>query len=646
MNIFLRRPLLTAALLLCIFSLTASGAGQELVRLGGNEPLAMKKRGEHGKSGFVMHALSQEYAAHVAMTRGQPAQPFEPANSVLPVINGELVIDAIAENDSKDLLKSLNALGLKNAAVAGRVVSGRLPIGAIPKLQSISALRFARPAYASTRQVIGQGDAAMLSDQVRSSRGLSGSGIRVGILSDSFDHAGTQIALAKAAGELPQDVQVLSDHSGNDEGRAMAEIVHDIAPAAGIAFYTAFNGEAGFANGIRALKSAGCQVIVDDVGYYAEPMFADGIIAQAVDEVKNGGVSYFSAAGNDSNNAMVESGGFRPVQVGSETYHQFTSDLTHPYLLPVRVGPGWNGFVLQWAQPYASASPLGASSDVDLEVWVSSMANLTVQGGFDYNIGFDPTEVVWVHNSSAQPINVYLAFHLWEGPAPTTMMKLVWFADSSITVDSSVTRTGALYGHPGAKGACAVGAVRYNATPKWLVNPPRLEYFSSTGPAPIFFTVAGVWAPEWRAKPEFTAPDGGNTSFFYPGSDYEPDGWPNFFGTSAAAPHAAGVAALMLNAAKIPPDEVRVILETTAIDMDAPGFDWNTGYGFIQADKAVDNLFARYDLNHDGKIDTNDINVLLLAIHAKSSNPNYDVNGDGKVNIADARWLALRLATP
>src|SRR6202030_4665917 len=89
----------------------------------------------------------------------------------------------------------------------------------------------------------------------------------------------------------------------------MMQIVHDVSPGAGLAFYTADNSEADFANGIGKLAApvssggAGAKVIVDDVGYFDEPFFQDGIVAQAVDAVVAQGVAYFSAAGNDGSDA-------------------------------------------------------------------------------------------------------------------------------------------------------------------------------------------------------------------------------------------------------------------------------------------------------------------------------------------------------
>lgn len=138
----------------------------------------------------------------------------------------------------------------------------------------------------------------------------TGEGIMVGVLSNSFDTSTTAITHAAddvASGDLPgpgnpinsTPVLVLEDFpNSTDEGRAMCQIVHDMAPKANLAFATANTGEVGFGNNIRALADAGSNVIVDDVIYFAEGMFQDTIVARAVDDVVAEGVSYFSSAGN------------------------------------------------------------------------------------------------------------------------------------------------------------------------------------------------------------------------------------------------------------------------------------------------------------------------------------------------------------
>ena len=113
-----------------------------------------------------------------------------------------------------------------------------------------------------------------------------------------------------STGDLPASVSVLEEADclnygaptflpDSDEGRAMLQIVHDVAPGASLAFHTAVTSEADFASGITALAAAGAQVIADDIGYFDEPFFQDGLIAQAVDQVESQGVAYFSAAGNN-----------------------------------------------------------------------------------------------------------------------------------------------------------------------------------------------------------------------------------------------------------------------------------------------------------------------------------------------------------
>ena len=86
--------------------------------------------------------------------------------------------------------------------------------------------------------------------------------------------------------------------AGVDEGRAMIELVHDVAPGSPQAFYTAFEGHLDFAQGIRDLAAAGCKIITDDVFYLAEPFFQAGPIEQAIDDVvNNGGVTLLLGSG-------------------------------------------------------------------------------------------------------------------------------------------------------------------------------------------------------------------------------------------------------------------------------------------------------------------------------------------------------------
>ena len=130
------------------------------------------------------------------------------------------------------------------------------------------------------------------------------------------------------------------------------------------------------------------------------------------------------------------------------------------------------------------------------------------------------------------------------------LMKYVMFGFGG-TIQEFATNSGTIYGHTNAAGAEAVGAAAYFQTPAFGVSPPILESFSSSGATPILFDLGGnrLATPDSRSqKPEIVAPDCVDTTLFFGGEDSMPDGFPNFFGTSAAAPHAAAMAALLLQA--------------------------------------------------------------------------------------------------
>ena len=114
--------------------------------------------------------------------------------------------------------------------------------------------------------------------------------------------------------DLPRAVFNMLDDSpfgGIDEGRAMLQIVHDIAPDAKLAFRTGIRSSGDFAKGIKELQLDTCDIIVDDLTYITEPFFQDGQVANAVDYVTSQGVSYFTAAGNFGNKSYE--GTFAPA---------------------------------------------------------------------------------------------------------------------------------------------------------------------------------------------------------------------------------------------------------------------------------------------------------------------------------------------
>src|SRR5690606_33300437 len=110
-----------------------------------------------------------------------------------------------------------------------------------------------------------------LVEQARGYFGVTGAGVKVCVISDGVD----SLAALQASGDLPA-VDVLPGQAGSgDEGSAMLEIVHDLAPNAELGFATALPNEATFAQNILDLAASGCDIIVDDIIYLAESPFQD-----------------------------------------------------------------------------------------------------------------------------------------------------------------------------------------------------------------------------------------------------------------------------------------------------------------------------------------------------------------------------------
>jgi subtilisin family serine protease len=606
--------------------------------------------------------------AKASALRGQRGDSARAVASKLPVLrasSGYVAISAYAD-DPQALRAQLVAKGLQGASVHGVAVTGRAPIAALADMATSQGLKFMRPSLAMTRRGLTttQGDRSMRTDLARRQFGVNGRGIKVGVLSDSYDCAPgafeegarfTRAAEDIANGDLPRNVTVLKDLSAtptfdcSDEGRAMMQLIHDVAPGSPQAFYTAFESQEDFAAGIRALAANGAQVIVDDVIYFAEPMFEDGIIAQAVDDVYKDGVAFFSAAGNDAR--LSYASGFRLSNVVglNGRLHDFDPGRGIDALQRVVATPGSVTLLsLQWDEPTFSANgKKGSRSDIDavfydmdgnpIEECSPDPAQVICQfPGLDFNVDGDPIELPVLINFGETDLEAQLGVELFEGPTPN-YLKYVWFDldAGSFAVEEFDTASSTTYGHTNAAGAESVGAAFWYQTAAWgspfrpECIPACLNSYSSAGGTPVFFGKNGnrLPFPSIRIKPGVTGPDAGNTSFFFfdlgfevPGTA-EPDGFPNFFGTSAAAPHVAAIAALMLDLRerdiaagkrflgprKLSPEFMYWVLRLTADDMrlrnfggaigpqpfdsgNGPGglgFDFDSGFGFVNAQRAL-----------------------------------------------------------
>ncbi len=590
-----------------------------------------------------LYVRSGQSGASVTTLAMQKATPQARLRTDAPRKTPSVLVDITVKGNTAAAKAQLEKLELRNGSMFSNLVSGWLPVDRLVDAAALSSVRRMRASLAQTHSGIVQteGDFVQRSDKLRASKlvpGLLGTGVTVGVISDSFNCLGGYAADV-STGDLPPDVNIISEDGsttedpttcpssagGTDEGRAMAQVVYDVAPGSKLAFYTAFNGEADFANGILALAKAGAKVITDDVGYFDEPVFQDGIVAQAIDQVKAQGVSYFSSAGNNAQQSWegpwIDSGVTGTAGAGNqgEELMQFKgSDGSTSNFLPIAYYPDqyYVTAVLEWDQPYSTGSPSspGATSSMDI---CATDENGVVLTATDPDTGDDYQVCSGLNIVSEDSIAIVqyltpgtefggLAVSVAANTLPPKNLKIIFSDDGFGTqaLDPFATYSGTVQGHPGAAGAAAIGASYWRHTPVCSVSKyPKyeLEAFSSSGGDAVLFDANGVRLaePDLRQKPNFVAPDGGATTFF--GSDTGPDVIGGtapicdipahsflFRGTSEAAPHAAGVAALLYQAQpNITPDQVYAALSNSAIDMTAEGVDFDSGYGFIQADAAL-----------------------------------------------------------
>jgi subtilisin-like proprotein convertase family protein/subtilisin family serine protease len=469
------------------------------------------------------------------------------------------------------------------------------------ELQKALDAKAQRSAVAAT--VTSEGDRAHNADLARQQFGVTGVGVKACALSDGVD----SLAASQAKGELPPNVDVIPGQEGDgNEGTAMLEIIHDLAPNAALGFATAFNSDASFADNIRKLRfESHCDVIVDDVLYFKESPFQDWIIAQAVNDVTADGALYFSSAGNEGNVADGTSGHWegdfadsgKPIGKFAGTAHNFAGAAGTQIFEPLSAASGSGVPVtLHWSDP------LGASSN-DYDLYLLNSAGAVVSFSQNVQDGTqDPYERITTQGGAGLRLAIvkfsgqsrYLSLSALRGRFTDSADGLKAYTTPGVTLGHSAAR--AAFSVAAAPAAKAFGRPLEQGDPANPAGPypgsfsgaTKAERFSSDGPRRVFYEADGrpitpgnvsSTGGEVRQKPEITAADGVTTSV---------TGFNPFFGTSAAAPHAAAIAALVLSGNPgLPPAEVREALINTAVDIEAAGRDNLTGAGVILADKVL-----------------------------------------------------------
>ena len=514
--------------------------------------------------------------------------------------DGRLKVEIVG-TVTPELLKAVQTAGgtVLSAWPETRSLFALMPLAAIKTVAARPEVTFIRPPPRESHHSLdSQGDTTHQAIPTRANYAVTGSGIKVGVLSDSIDNGSNALSAAIASGNIdPANTFVIPGQAGTGEGEglAMCEIVHDLAPGAQIYFATGSAGQPQMAANILALAQAGCKIICDDEAYNNESPFQDQAIAQAVVQAANLGVLYFSCARNSGNADSLNSCTWEGDFIAGKTVAGYGQELdfTKGQQSPAVTEDGILDEGFDFRADLFWSDPLGASAnDYDLYM-LDSFGDIIYASQNPQTGTQDPYEDI--PDAAQYSSGYYLVVTLYSGANRYLHLDfgrgvLDWAtagclrghnacdATNEVTVAATPANTAYAFDNP-------VGPY-----PNPFTSANVVEYFSADGPRRMFYNAAGTAYTPGNVsstggllfrKPDMTAADGVACT---------PPGFNPFFGTSAATPHAAAIAALVWSySPTLTAAQVRAVLTNSCIDIMTNGFDRDSGWGILMANKALQN---------------------------------------------------------
>ena len=401
-------------------------------------------------------------------------------------------------------------------------------------------------------------------------------------------------------------------------------------------------------------------IIVDDIIFPNEPFFMDGKVSQAINEVVATAPSISprprTTLRTRTSHRCVSSGVTQDLTFGgvtrSELLHDFDPGPGVDTRQRISLPSGTSTILFQWDDPFITDAPSSGGAVRDFDIYAFLPDGTLHRGGVGGIIGGDAVEILQIPLFLASPIDIVIGLRNGANQGGLLQYIIVNEAPAADILEYD-TASATAFGHVNASGNIGVGAFIYQQTPEFGDNPALLFPTSSVGGINILFDTNGnrLAKPETRVAVDIVAPTGGNTTFFgtldpVGTGPFEADGFRNFFGTSAAAPHAAALASLLFEAnPSLDPGGIQFALEKSAIDMDNPftaGFDIGgdaaTGAGFVDALGAIGIVKDTPQLIG---LDPNEYILVNVTNNALDTNPDPNIID---VSPASGNQISLRAA--
>ncbi|GAB6282234.1 MAG: hypothetical protein STSR0008_09780 [Ignavibacterium sp.] len=431
----------------------------------------------------------------------------------------------------------------------------------------IVSIELAFPGLVLTNKIVSEGYYHLKVDSVQFNYSVYGDGIKIGVISDGVD----DWEKVRDNFELPT-ITVLNAGSGN-EGTAMLEIIHDIAPNANLYFCTAGSNYNSFGRAIYLLDSVGCDIIVDDISIINEPYFTDEDDTLGL-QIRNflwHGGTYISAAGNYNRSIYNDPQGYSinsgVTNIGPDNKNIFLNNQT---FINCTVNPYSDLLIFfEWATSWKYPT-----SDYNIFAYDEN-DSLVSQGNLVQlqNGNINPKEKLFISNNTNTSKLYKIVIKFSSGDDTPVEFKLVCNYNFGI-LDINCTDNKHIYGHPGYSGV--IGVAAYDAETQ-----NQLAAYSSGGPLKMYSKKAEQWTEQ--QTPFITATSGVHTFVGTQGYWIDP-----FYGTSAAAPHIAAIAGLYFSKFQTySRQNFMNDLKNGAIQIDSKGGNGNwdsiAGYGVANA---------------------------------------------------------------